>query len=43
MTNIGYGIKTTCEECGKEGYDFPCLQFPDGSYKVLCDECCDNL
>ena len=39
MGNISPAILTKCEDCGKVDLDLPCIQFPDGTYKVLCDEC----
>lgn len=39
MGNLKPSIQNKCEECGKIGYDLDCLQMPDGTYKVVCDEC----
>lgn len=35
------GVKVTCEKCGKigEASDVKTTQFPDGSYRTLCDKC----
>jgi hypothetical protein len=39
--NLAFTIIVQCEQCGKTGddRDIPTLQFPDGNFKTLCEEC----
>jgi hypothetical protein len=39
--NLDMGIWVTCEKCGKIGDDreIPTVQFPDGSFRTLCEKC----
>ena len=39
--NIDFTVQVSCEKCGKVGddRDIPTVQFPDGSYRTLRDDC----